>query len=171
MGKMKKSMLVKLEWDADLGEAWMNPDNLAILLYTQQNSFKNLLQMKVIPEPYALEYKDGYELINQCHGIALETNLKDLGSYDTTLKFDSLKVRRTLEERAKEYVNHPSHYNDYSVEVIDMMVKIYGAEKVADWCEITAYKYRMRAGKKHDLMEDMKKEVWYLIKAEELRNA
>ena len=149
-------MLVKLEWNEDLGEAWMNQDNLAMLLYNKQKVPSELLAMKVIPEPYGLEYHDGDNVVNECHGVAIEGNL---------LKKDDLVIRVKPEQ-----VNHPSHYNDYSVEVIDMMVKIYGVEKVADWCEITALKYRMRAGKKDDLMEDMKKEVWYLIKAEELRN-
>ena len=30
-----------------------------------------------------------------------------------------------------EHVNHPTHYNAYSVEVIDMMERIYGAESTA----------------------------------------
>jgi len=70
-----------------------------------------------------------------------------------------------------EMVNHPSHYNRYSIEVIDMMVAVFGAEKVADWCEITAFKYRMRMGLKKDnpVQQDLDKEAWYLRKAEELR--
>lgn len=31
-----------------------------------------------------------------------------------------------------EYVNHPNHYNEYSIEVIDMFERIYGAQKTAD---------------------------------------
>lgn len=49
-----------------------------------------------------------------------------------------------------EHVNHPKHYNNYSVEVIDMMVSIYGIEATATWCEMTAFKYRMRVGTKPD---------------------
>ena len=70
-----------------------------------------------------------------------------------------------------EHVEHPSHYNHYSSETIDMMVAIWGKEKVADWCEITAFKYRMRMGTKPDnsIEQDLKKEQWYLNKAKELR--
>ena len=52
-----------------------------------------------------------------------------------------------------------------------MMVSIWGKEKVADWCEITAFKYRMRMGTKPDnsIEQDLKKEQWYLNKAKELR--
>ncbi len=71
-----------------------------------------------------------------------------------------------------EYIEHPRHYNHYSSETIAMMVAIWGKEKVADWCEITAFKYRMRMGTKPDnsIEQDLKKEQWFLNKAKELRN-
>ena len=73
---------------------------------------------------------------------------------------------------AYEHVEHPAHYNTYGQETIDMMLAIWGKEKVADWCEITAFKYRMRMGTKPDnsIEQDLKKEQWYLNKAKELRN-
>ena len=71
-----------------------------------------------------------------------------------------------------EHVNSPTHYNTYSVETIDMMVRVFGKEKVADFCEINAFKYRMRMGTKpfNSIEQDLKKEQWYLNKAKELRN-
>ena len=71
-----------------------------------------------------------------------------------------------------EHVEHPAHYNTYCQETIAMMVAIWGKEKVANWCEITAFKYRMRMGTKPDnsIEQDLKKEQWYLNKAKELRN-
>ena len=71
-----------------------------------------------------------------------------------------------------EHVEHPNHYNTYPMETIDMMVAIWGKEKVADFCEINAFKYRMRMGTKPDnaIEQDLKKEQWYLNKAKELRN-
>ena len=70
-----------------------------------------------------------------------------------------------------EMVNHPTHYNNYPIEVIDMMVGIWGVENVALWCEITAFKYRMRMGTKpeNSIKQDLEKEAWYLNKAKELR--
>lgn len=69
-----------------------------------------------------------------------------------------------------EYVNHPSHYNNYSMEVIDMMENIWGTEKTALWCEMTAFKYRMRMGTKPDnsIQQDIDKEKWYLNKSKSL---
>lgn len=71
-----------------------------------------------------------------------------------------------------EQVNHPTHYNAYSVETIDMMERIYGAEATAQWCEMTAFKYRMRMGMKPDnsVAQDLAKERWYIERASHLRN-
>jgi hypothetical protein len=70
-----------------------------------------------------------------------------------------------------EYVNSPSHYNNYSIEVIDMMEKIYGVQATIDFCEMNAFKYRMRLGLKpeNSIEQDLKKEQWYLNKANELK--
>ena len=70
-----------------------------------------------------------------------------------------------------EMVDHPSHYNQYDIEVIDMIIKIWGPEAAALWCDITAFKYRMRMGTKPDnsIEQDIKKEQWYLNKSKEIK--
>ena len=66
-------------------------------------------------------------------------------------------------------VNHPKHYTQFPIEVIDMMVKIWGKTVVAQYCVINAFKYRMRVGVKDTpIDEDLAKEKWYLDKAMEL---
>lgn len=65
-------------------------------------------------------------------------------------------------------VNHPPHYNAYPIETIDMMVAVFGRERVRDFCLINAFKYRMRMGLKSDIQEDLEKEQWYLNKYIEL---
>lgn len=73
----------------------------------------------------------------------------------------------------KEQVNHPAHYNiPGRKECIEEMVDIWGPEKTADWCEMTAYKYEYRAGMKDDnpAAQDMSKREWYTNKANELRS-
>ena len=71
---------------------------------------------------------------------------------------------------SEEKVNHPKHYNQYPIEVIDMMVAIWGKEKTIDFCLMNAFKYRMRLGLKDSITQDLAKEHWYLNKAEELKN-
>ena len=67
-------------------------------------------------------------------------------------------------------VDKQPYYNQYSVEVIDMMERVYGKEKTAIFCELNAFKYRMRIGVKADttIQEDLAKEKYYLNKVKEL---
>lgn len=67
-------------------------------------------------------------------------------------------------------VDHPKHYNQYPIEVIDMMIGIFGKRRVKDFCLINAFKYRMRLGHKSAMEEDFAKEQWYLNKAKELES-
>ena len=39
----------------------------------------------------------------------------------------------------QDITNHPPRYNQYSVEVIDMIERIWGIENTIKWCEITAF--------------------------------
>lgn len=70
-----------------------------------------------------------------------------------------------------EHVNHPNHYNNYSIEVIDMMKAIWGTDNLITFCEMNAFKYRMRLGTKpnNSIEQDINKEKWYLNKAKELK--
>ena len=78
--------------------------------------------------------------------------------------FESSKIN-------SEMVNHPSHYNlPNRKECIDEMIDIYGLKDVAKWCEITAYKYKYRAGHKDSFTQDMQKATWYTIKAHEIKS-
>lgn len=70
--------------------------------------------------------------------------------------------------KALEQVNHPAHYNQYPIEIIDMMIVVFGKEATFHFCLLNAFKYRMRAGNKQNLHEDLDKEAWYLDKAKEL---
>lgn len=90
---------------------------------------------------------------------------------------DALGVRdySILEEKPEadyeyEYVNHPSHYNLYDIEVIEMMRRIWGEDNTKLWCEMTAFKYRMRMGTKpgEPVEKDLNKEKWYLKKSKDL---
>ena len=83
------------------------------------------------------------------------------------------KAGRIVTGKDTEYemVDHPSHYNQYDIEVIDMIIRIWGPEAAALWCDITAFKYRMRMGTKpgNSIEQDIKKEQWYLNKSKEIR--
>lgn len=65
----------------------------------------------------------------------------------------------------------PSHYKNQSIEVWEMMIRIWGKDKFIAFCEMNAFKYRMRVGSKEgeSIEDDIKKAQWYEEKANELR--
>ena len=74
------------------------------------------------------------------------------------------------EKKDYDFVN-PSHYKNFSFEVIDMMEKIWGIEATALHCEMCAFKYKMRAGDKpgQPVERDLEKAKWYINQAKVLR--
>lgn len=64
---------------------------------------------------------------------------------------------------------NPSHYRQYPIETIDMMISVFEIESVIQYCLTTAFKYRMRLGHKDEIYQELEKEKWYLEKAKELR--
>ena len=67
---------------------------------------------------------------------------------------------------------NPEYYKANSIEVIDMMVKVWGKEAVITHCEMCAFKYRMRLGNKpnNPVEIELGKAKWYENKANELKN-
>lgn len=67
---------------------------------------------------------------------------------------------------------NPDHYKDGSMEVWQQMVQLYGIDKYLAFCELNAFKYRMRAGKKqgNSAQQDIEKALWYESKIKELKS-
>ena len=76
------------------------------------------------------------------------------------------------EEKNYEMVNHPNHYNRYSVEAVEMARRIWGDEALITAAEITAFFYRMRMGLKpeNSVQQELDKEYFWLNYAKKLRN-
>jgi len=70
-----------------------------------------------------------------------------------------------------DYIN-PSHYKEEGKkETWEQMVDIWGIEKFIAHCEMCAFKYKQRLGKKPNepIERDLSKIEWYENKAKELR--
>ena len=82
-----------------------------------------------------------------------------------------METNKTNQDGNYEYVSHPAHYNNYGIEVIDMMERIWGLTACIIYCQMNSFKYRMRMGTKpgESIERDLEKEQWYLNKAEELK--
>lgn len=68
-----------------------------------------------------------------------------------------------------DYIN-PTHYKDGTKEVWEMMLDIWGKDKFIAYCEMNAFKYRMRLGKKpgQSIEQELQKAEWYESKVDEL---
>ena len=110
---------------------------------------------------------DGWYKTNKNHqGYAHKIEQEEIDEYFFEVSGNSKQLDNY------DFIN-PDHYKKYSVEVIDMMIAIYGKEKTAAYCELNAFKYRMRMGEKPEqpIERDLEKEKWYINKANELRKS
>lgn len=73
-----------------------------------------------------------------------------------------------METTDKEMVNHPSHYNNGTIECIDAMIGLFGKEETKSFCKLNAFKYITRLGLKDDAKQDADKAIWYINKYKEL---
>lgn len=101
-------------------------------------------------------------------------SIKNTLDYENCNNEDKLNTTnlKNINSEDYNYVNSPTHYNEYDVEVIDMMERIWGKEDVKIWAKLTAWKYRQRMGTKpgEPIERDIEKEQWYLKKYNELKN-
>jgi len=71
----------------------------------------------------------------------------------------NLNIR--YDKTEKKTVNHPEHYKQFPVEVIEIIKFALGPEGFKSYCLGNEIKYRLRAGFKGDAMEDFDKALKY----------
>lgn len=69
----------------------------------------------------------------------------------------SIILTSKMTESINDAVQHPSHYTDGKIEVID-----YIEDKKFNYHLGNAIKYISRAGKKDDYVQDLNKAAWYI---------
>lgn len=121
------------------------------------------------------EYCKPYEVTKVVSvSMSTEEELKKMRDIECKLIDEMIKkAEKQMEKEVKEYDNiNPNHYKQGDKEVIEMMIDIWGAEDVAKYCSMNAFKYRMRMGFKPNqpVEQELKKAKWYENKAKELRN-
>jgi len=75
-----------------------------------------------------------------------------------------------MAEENYEMVNHPSHYNRYPIEAVEMARRIWGDQAMKTAAEITAFFYRMRLGLKpeNSVEQELAKEEFWLDYAKKM---
>lgn len=133
----------------------------------ETNSIKNIINE-------SKNINDRVDSINNMddNKVARMTLKKNTNKTNILKNYINKRKENYMESNDYEHVNNPKHYNNYDTEVIDMMLKIWGTEKTAIFCQLNAFKYRMRMGTKPDnnITQDLNKETWYLNKFHELLN-
>ena len=119
--------------------------------------------------PLDVAYTEGELYISEINGCITD-NQNNKGHYwnDKEVAIYFKKVN-TSPNKQKEMVNHPSHYKNNKYECIDVMLDVFGKEKVLAFCELNAFKYQWRANFKGTDIQDKKKAEWYLNKYIELK--
>lgn len=132
----------------------------------------NLIYDKPISDEFKKVLSNSKKISDEIKNIKNSSDEKTMSNNVESVINDILSPKKDLITDEYEMVDHPQHYNNYEYEVIDMMRKIYGDEKTAIFCELNAFKYRMRMGTKptSPIDEDLKKEQWYLKKKKEILN-
>lgn len=92
------------------------------------------------------------------------SELKKIYNYNNSQEL----ISKPKDSPQKDNVNHPSHYQGSKHECIDIMLDVFGKEKVSAFCELNAFKYQWRANSKGTDIQDKKKAIWYNQKYIEL---
>lgn len=77
---------------------------------------------------------------------------------------DDEKVKQLADyvRKIQDDVTHPHHYMLFpDLEVVDAIVALLSEEEFIGYCKGNILKYRLRAGKKDDLVKDIKKASIY----------
>lgn len=88
-------------------------------------------------------------------------------------EYEKPKVQKMCPEEpaGKDDQVNPKHYKEnlFGKELQYVMVETFGEEKYKAFCQLNAFKYRMRAGNKADKAEqDIQKAMWYEEKLKSL---
>jgi len=95
----------------------------------------------------------------------------DINTYEKQSGKDFPLEFKEKSKDSYDYVN-PDHYKqDDGKQTWERMIDEFGVEATAVFCELNAYKYRDRMGKKpnEDVQREQSKAEWYEAKAKELR--
>lgn len=83
------------------------------------------------------------------------------------LSFEEFKEKYLDSTDEKDMINHPSHYKQFSREVIDTMQGMSTPEEFKGYLKLNAIKYLSRYQGKNGI-EDLDKAIWYVAKLKEV---
>lgn len=113
-------------------------------------------------EKIILLQKDVGDILDHLIEIKNATSeLVKIHNYNQITSEDVVKRLKDISAPQGDMVNHPSHYKNSKYECIDVMLEVFGLEKVLAFCELNAFKYQWRANSKGTDIQDKEKAIWY----------
>lgn len=113
-------------------------------------------------------YKEWHEVYAKIK-LLVDNSIIHIPSFQKEIqKFDLNKVEETFRDDVDVeggFVNHPAHYQGKKFEVIDIIEDFELSFNLGN-----ALKYILRAGKKGNTTEDLKKAIWYIKRSIEKQN-
>lgn len=135
----------------------------------KEDEFECIKSVIIDGNPLDVAYTEGELYISEYDGCITDNQNNKRHYWNDKEVAIYFKKVNTLPKKQKEMVNHPSHYKNGKYEAIDIMIDVFGKDKVADFCELNAFKYLWRADNKGTDIQDKKKAIWYLNKYIELK--
>jgi len=113
---------------------------------------------------YRLQHEDGRIVNTVDRFVTVDVWEKIKDQYvNVTVEFDKPTIMYDEDSSVvNDYVEHPSHYTDGGIEVIDYIEAKLTDEQFEGFLLGNVLKYSSRAGKKFDKVEDLKKAQKYL---------
>ena len=132
--------------------------------------FKCIRDVLMDDDPNDIAYYAGNLYISEQNGCITDERRVKTHHWDECRYTEEGKALKDYFVKVpKEAVNHPEHYSNGQFECIEVMFDVFGNDKVADFCELNAFKYLWRADNKGTDIQDKKKAIWYLNKYIELK--
>lgn len=139
-------------------------------MITKGDKFKCIRDVLMDDDPNDIAYYAGNLYISEQNGCITDERRVKTHHWDECRYTEEGKALKDYFVKVpKEAVNHPEHYSNGQFECIEVMFDVFGNDKVADFCELNAFKYLWRADNKGTDIQDKKKAIWYLNKYIELK--
>lgn len=134
------------------------------------DKFKCIKDVIMDNDPNDIAYYAGNIYVSEQNGCITDEGRLKTHHWDECKYTEEGKALKDYFVRVpKEMVNHPKHYYSGKFECIEVMLDVFDKDKVADFCELNAFKYLWRADNKDTDIQDKKKAIWYLTKYIELK--
>lgn len=89
-------------------------------------------------------------------------NQGSIATYCENIPWKSVPLCFKEESEKEDKVNNPKHYKIFpNMEVLDVIKKTLTLEEFVGYCKGNVLKYRLRAGKKDNLQQDIDKADYY----------